>query len=262
MLQINAPLHEQIRWDLMERIRRGEFPPDSAIPNETQLCEEYSVSRITVRRAVGDLCADEVLYRRRGVGTFVKCAVSAAQSIQLRGNLAEVLAEDSRVRFRLVGQVRDVVEDDATAAFPDEVALVRLDFEVTVDGTTFALAQIHFPKEAMRGAKASTFNGTRQPILRIAELLRRPLARAEQKLFAAEAEPLAAEKLGIPVGSPIMQIRRTYYDAQEEPIALVFGHLHPRHIEINVKLQFSSSDSARVAPQAPSKGQKRTRAPA
>ena len=65
------PLYQQ----LMERIRgdvqSGKYKVSDQIPSEKQLCEEYQVSRVTVRRALHDLTEEGLLVRQRGRGTYV-----------------------------------------------------------------------------------------------------------------------------------------------------------------------------------------------
>ncbi|MGL5405265.1 MAG: GntR family transcriptional regulator [Propionibacteriaceae bacterium] len=61
--------HAAIRDLLSVRIARME--PGDQLPTETQLCHEYAVSRITIRRAMGDLEAAGLLIRQQGKGTFV-----------------------------------------------------------------------------------------------------------------------------------------------------------------------------------------------
>jgi GntR family transcriptional regulator len=56
---------------LEDRIEKGDFVPGDKIPSEVELCEEYSVSRVTVRQAVGALARKGLLKREQGKGTFV-----------------------------------------------------------------------------------------------------------------------------------------------------------------------------------------------
>ena len=65
------PLYYQIREHIREKIDSGEYPPNSMIPSEAELCEIYNVSRVTVRRAVLDLVQEGLLTRGKGKGTFV-----------------------------------------------------------------------------------------------------------------------------------------------------------------------------------------------
>ena len=64
-------LKSQIEADLRDRIARGEWRPDTTIPPEMELCEEYNVSRTTMRAAIQSLVDDSLLYRIRGKGTII-----------------------------------------------------------------------------------------------------------------------------------------------------------------------------------------------
>lgn len=66
------PLHLQVEGWLLERIQSGEWQAGERIPTEEQLCAAYSVSRITVRQALGRLTDRGLLVRQRGRGTFVR----------------------------------------------------------------------------------------------------------------------------------------------------------------------------------------------
>ena len=64
-------LYQTVENDILKKIVSGELPGGSQIPTETELCKQYKVSRITVRRAVQNLIDQSLLYRLRGKGTFV-----------------------------------------------------------------------------------------------------------------------------------------------------------------------------------------------
>lgn len=63
------PLWAQVREDLRQRLRRGEF--DHGVPPEVALAAEYAVSRHTVREALSGLRAEGLLVSQRGRGTSV-----------------------------------------------------------------------------------------------------------------------------------------------------------------------------------------------
>lgn len=65
------PLYLQIKEHLLTKIDAGVWPEDSMIPTESELCEEYNVSKITVREAIKILVKDGRLSRKPGKGTFV-----------------------------------------------------------------------------------------------------------------------------------------------------------------------------------------------
>lgn len=64
------PKHAQLRA-ILEEMCTTQLRPGDLLPGERVLEETYGVSRITVRRAIGDLVASGRLRRARGKGTFV-----------------------------------------------------------------------------------------------------------------------------------------------------------------------------------------------
>lgn len=66
-----TPLYQQVMDDVLAKIESGEYESGSKIPSEGELSEQYSVSRITVRRAIEELSRDGYLTKKQGKGTFV-----------------------------------------------------------------------------------------------------------------------------------------------------------------------------------------------
>src|SRR5271156_1783823 len=66
-----VPLHRQLFLVLHDEIARGAIAPGDALPTEQSLCDQFGVSRITVRRALADLAEQGYIERRQGVGSFV-----------------------------------------------------------------------------------------------------------------------------------------------------------------------------------------------
>lgn len=66
----STPKHQQLR-EILEDLCTNHLKPGDMLPGERVLEETYGVSRITVRRAIGDLVASGKLHRARGKGTFV-----------------------------------------------------------------------------------------------------------------------------------------------------------------------------------------------
>jgi GntR family transcriptional regulator len=90
----NLPLYQQLQRALREAIERRLLGPDDALPAERDLATEFSVSRITVRKAIDGLVNEGLLVRRQGSGTFV-CA-------RVEKNFSKLtsFSEDMRARGR------------------------------------------------------------------------------------------------------------------------------------------------------------------
>ncbi|MEK6794065.1 MAG: GntR family transcriptional regulator [Spirochaetota bacterium] len=56
---------------IAEKVKAGRFAPHEKLPTERDLCDEYDVSHITVRRAMQHLADKGLLERKRGSGTFI-----------------------------------------------------------------------------------------------------------------------------------------------------------------------------------------------
>lgn len=66
------PLFTQVERSLNAAVIAGKFHPGSRIPTEPELAAMFGVSRITIRRAVDELCKQGLLLKRQGKGTFVQ----------------------------------------------------------------------------------------------------------------------------------------------------------------------------------------------
>jgi len=65
-------LYYQLKEEFIKKIQSNVWPPESRIPPERELCDQYQVSRITVRKALDELEQGGYIYRKQGKGTFVK----------------------------------------------------------------------------------------------------------------------------------------------------------------------------------------------
>jgi GntR family transcriptional regulator len=65
------PKYIQLANLLREKLAAREYSPGQQIPTETELCERYKVSRVTVREAIDRLVQENLLYREQGRGTYV-----------------------------------------------------------------------------------------------------------------------------------------------------------------------------------------------
>jgi len=67
----SEPLYVQIKNHIFNQIKKGKFTSGDKLPSEKELSEKFNVSRITVRNALGQLEAENVVTRIPGKGTYV-----------------------------------------------------------------------------------------------------------------------------------------------------------------------------------------------
>ncbi len=81
----SSPLYEQLANHLRTDIALGTYQPGMRLPTEAQLCEEYGVSRITVRRATKELIEEGLLEAKQGKGVFVATPKVTIHAMALDG---------------------------------------------------------------------------------------------------------------------------------------------------------------------------------
>lgn len=68
------PLYEQVKQLIRERILNGDYPPGTVIPTEKEMCDEFEVSRITIKQAMDELARSGLIQRIQGKGSIVQQA--------------------------------------------------------------------------------------------------------------------------------------------------------------------------------------------
>jgi DNA-binding GntR family transcriptional regulator len=162
----------QVQRDLRRRIESREFEPGARIPSEVELVRHYSVSRMTVRRAIEALTDDGLLRTRRGAGTFV---TEGAERIRcdvdlLRPWREQLLASGHVARSRLVEFVRrgELPPDLRSTLAHDDLSGLGFGLHVQeVDGVPVAVTESWVPTHLL-AAKPRTAPVSASASIRIA----------------------------------------------------------------------------------------------
>lgn len=64
--------YEAVVDDLKKKINDGKYAPSTQLPTITQLCLQYGVSKITIKKAMDELERQGFVTRQRGSGTYAK----------------------------------------------------------------------------------------------------------------------------------------------------------------------------------------------
>lgn len=131
MLELNSsvPLYEQLMNAIRTDIAKGVFKAGSKMPSEMELEEQYKVSRITVRRAIKELCDEDILIKKQGKGTFV---LQNLTPIPLSSNLgfhdvfeAKGMKVFSRVIEKRIMKVKKGFADDLKIGADEDVLFIK-----------------------------------------------------------------------------------------------------------------------------------------
>ncbi|MFN3901667.1 MAG: histidine utilization repressor [Alishewanella aestuarii] len=92
----------EIKEFMLRQIESGAWPEHSRVPSENELAEQFSVSRMTARRALQELTEQGILYRTQGVGSFVAALKSQSSLLEIRNIADEVQSSGHAYRAKLL----------------------------------------------------------------------------------------------------------------------------------------------------------------
>ena len=218
-LRPGIPLHEQISSWLRDEIGSGSLPPDAQLPSEHDLCEQFGVSRVTVRRALQTLEADGLIFRRQGLGSFV-CDRRMSQGLVRLTDFAQDLA---RAGLQATSRVLHQQSEPCPAIIAERLALdvgspvLRLDRIRLGDGEPIALDRTWIPPYYAQLLEGHDL--ARETLYRVLE--RRygiPALSGRYRITAAAAEDETAHLLQVAPGEALLVIERTTRTVGERPI--------------------------------------------
>jgi len=214
-----SPLYRQIKDLITRELQSGVWKPGEAIPSELDLAARFKVSQGTVRKAVDELAADNLLVRRQGKGTFV--ATHAEQQIQYRGMARRLL--DCR-RTRAPADVARMLECKSGDAV---VQLRRLLLKET---RPVVLDEIWLPGGLFKGLSAERLADYKGPMYGMFETeFGVRMIRAEEKIRAVAADAATAELLAVPPGTPLLSVERLSFTYGDKPVELRRGLYNTAH---------------------------------
>jgi GntR family transcriptional regulator len=204
-----VPLHRQLFLVLHDEISRGTLQPGDPLPTEQSLCEQFGVSRITVRRALGDLSDEGLVERRHGVGSFVRQGVPTT-----RRPVGSYLAGLRQTQFETDVEVVEIGPRTAPPAIDEAVGpgeklhVVRLRRERRTR-EPLMITEAWLP---IGLAGRVTARALRKSALY--ELLSNEgvvLDRIDSELTAELAGPANARLLDVPMSSALIRVNRLAY---------------------------------------------------
>ena len=214
---------KQVYLVLRDRILSGAIAFGAKLPTEHELAGYHGVSRVTVRRALGELARERLIERRRSAGTRVIYRPSPAPiTADISGVLANLADMGRRTAVKLLSfdyvPAKGAVAQ-ALGAAPDQL-LQRSVRMRSIDGLPFSYLTTHVPESV-----SVTF--TRQelaarPLLELLERAGVKVEHARQRISAGLATPDVAETLGVRTGSPLIELVRVVYDQSGRGVE----HLH------------------------------------
>ncbi len=213
------PRYYQVYLTLRDWIHNGNYRVGSQLPTESELCETFGVSRITVRKAVDLLVGEKLIRREQGRGTFVS---GNDATPPLTGDMGQVLK-----RLDSLAQRSQPVDVRIATETADAETCVDLQLEPGAEVTCLSLVRVlqgkvigrsrtYFPADL--NVDLSSEDVESLSIVSILESKGIQVLSADQLIGATLADISDAQALGCTVGTPLVRIRLIVFDQTYRPV--------------------------------------------
>jgi GntR family transcriptional regulator len=223
-----SPLYQQIKVLILQSLQTGEWKPGDPIPSEMELAARFRVSQGTVRKAIDELAAENLVVRRQGKGTFV--ATHAEQHVQYRFLRLMPDSGDLQSEGPAARQIIDCRRSRASADIARALALrtgdavLQLRRVLSFQGSPTILEDVWLPGGPFKGLTTERLATHQGPMYALFETeFGVRMVRAEEKIRAVAADAASAELLGVSVGEPLLSVERTAYTYNDVPMELRRG---------------------------------------
>jgi GntR family transcriptional regulator len=217
-----GPLYKEVKRLLMAALTRGEWKPGEAIPAERRLSERCGTSIGTVRKAIDELVAENILIRQQGRGTFV----ASHNRDRMLFYFFHIVPEHGPKQYPDV-ELLSFARTKADRAAADLLRMeagepaFRIRNRLLLSGTPIIVDDITLPATLFPGLTERQFRGRPSTIYNLyQEAFGISIVRTSERLRATVADAETAALLSIARNAPLLKIRRVALSYNETPIEL------------------------------------------
>jgi GntR family transcriptional regulator len=212
------PVYYRMEKFLRDQIRSGALKPGAAVPPESQLARQFSVSRMTVRQALSRLVFEGLVVRHRGRGSFVaeprlehtKMFWSFEEEMQARGAKTAHKLLDLRV-IRAEGKVAE------NLGLRTGTLITRLERQRFVDGQLIGYEVRYLPRRIGEALTQDEIHN--QPLVpAVKRILGRSPTRISLRLTCSVVRRQEARILEAKVGAPLLIREHVWHLDPDGPV--------------------------------------------
>lgn len=227
-----SPLYQQIKVLITQSLQSGEWKPGELIPSEVELAGRYKVSQGTVRKAIDELSAENLVVRRQGKGTFVAThheARAQFRFLRLMPDVGEPHPAENRViqvkRLRAPGEVARLLD------LRSGESVIFIKRVQSFDGAPIIVDELWLPGTLFKGLTTERLVEYKGPMYGLFETeFGTRMIRATEHIRAVSADQEAAALLGIDIGTPLLSVERVSYTYGDKPVEVRRGlYVTQRH---------------------------------
>ena len=234
---------------LRDEIGRGAIAAGDPLPTEQALCEQFGVSRITVRRALADLADQGYIERRHGVGSFAR---QPAASVR-RSASGSYMDELRQTEFETEAEVLEFGLRSTPRAVSDELELGDESLHITRvrrerrTGEPLLVTEAWLP--AGMAGTITEVKLRRAPLYRLLSEAGITVDRMQHEISAEIAGPRYAQLLDTAIGSALLRVDRTAFvdDVAHHMISILLSPSRSRIILNQSAEELESGDGFAIA---------------
>ncbi len=228
-LSSSSPRYQQVTAILQRDIESGLYPVGSLLPPEPQLCQQFAVSRHTVREAVRALCDLGLVSRHQGVGTRVRAVQGAKRYTASLSSLRDLMEYTQQTRLKYLGC--QWVDADASlhkmlGCEAGERWLELNTFRYGLDGGLPIVHMRVYVRPECDGLQNDLEVGDAWIYGLIEKYGGQRILEAQQIIGAVAVPESSAQILGVQTDSPGLLVRR-YYLGRAEKLLSVSLNIYP-----------------------------------
>lgn len=218
-----VPLHIQTENLLRQLIKEPEYQKGKVLPNEVDLAKKLAISRTTLRQAINKLVFEELLVRKKKLGTKVAQSKMSSKAKNWLSFSQEMQARGITIRnYEL--HVSWVNPDEALANFFDismEKKILKLErVRGNVQEPFVYFVSYFHPRIGLTGEE-----DYKKPLYEMLEQEHSVIADiSKEEISARVADKVIARKLEVDPGSPLLFRKRFVYDQAGRPIEYNLGY--------------------------------------
>jgi GntR family transcriptional regulator len=219
------PLYRQIAGLITKSLDSGEWQPGQSIPSELELAARFKVSQGTVRKAIDELAAVNLLVRRQGKGTFV--ATHAEE--QSRFRFLRLVPDDGSAerlsrKFLDCKRMRPSAEVSQALDISGSQAVLQVRRLLYFRGAPVVLDDLWLPLSLFKGLTEQVLSAYEGPLYGLFEKeFGVRMIRAEEQIRAVAADAESAALLEVATGAPLLSVSRVSFTYGDRPVELRRG---------------------------------------
>ncbi len=223
-----SPLYQQIKGLILQSLQAGEWKPGELIPSEIELAARFKVSQGTVRKAIDELAAENLVTRRQGKGTFVTTHNEEHvqyRFLQLHPDVG-LQEDEGRAQRNIVAckRIRASADIARTLGLRSGDSVIHVRRVLVFDAIPTILEDIWLPNQAFKGLHAEQMAHYPGPTYALFEMeygVR--MVRAEEKIRAVHPDAEQAQLLQTTTNTPLLSVERVTFTYNDKPMELRRG---------------------------------------